>query len=64
MNTLTAKKLQQFVLDYDYEITLEQSERILDMLNDCYGVFTNVEIEEVTNYIVCGKESIFYDLYN
>jgi hypothetical protein len=63
MINLTPKKLQRYVLDYDYEITLEQADTILKLLDDYYGIFTSGDIEQATDYIVNGEESIFADLF-
>jgi hypothetical protein len=34
------------------------------MLNDYYGTFTSTEIEEVTDYIVAGENSVFAKYFN
>lgn len=64
MINLTAKKLQRYVLDYDYEITLEQADTILELLDEYYGIFTSGDIEIATDYVVNGNESIFAEYFN
>jgi hypothetical protein len=64
MIELTLRKLQKYVRDYNYEITMEQAKNILEILDDYYGIFTSSEIEMTTDYVVNGKESIFADYFN
>lgn len=59
MITLTPKKIQKYLIDYDYEINLEQAEKILKLLDDNYETFTSEDIQEATDYIAMRKESVF-----
>lgn len=52
MTSLTPKKLKEYLRDYDYEISTQQANDILVLLDDWYGVFTSVDIQEAANYIL------------
>jgi hypothetical protein len=59
MKTLTPRQLQEFVYLYNYEITTEQAEKVLELLDNNLGTFTSTDIEEVTDYVVYDKDSMF-----
>lgn len=63
MISLTPKKLQNYLRDYDYEVTIEQSKDILELLDDWYGEFTSVDIQEAANYILTKEELRCYKCY-
>lgn len=63
MISLTPKKLQNYLRDYDYEVTIEQSKDILELLDDWYGEFTSVDIQEAANYILTEEELRCYKCY-
>ena len=58
MERLTPRGLQQYLTDYDYDSTLEQSREILSILGDL-GTFSCEDIEIVANHILCGEEEKF-----
>lgn len=67
MKLMTPRKLQQYVIDYDYEITLEQARYILKLLDEyCdYGLgFDSCDIQRATDYIVNGLESVYAVEFN
>lgn len=59
MINLTPLKLQDYVKDYDYNITLNQAKEILELLDNVYGTFKSDDIQMATDYIIYGKNSMF-----
>jgi hypothetical protein len=62
MVTMTAKRLQRYVMDYDYEITLDQAAKVLNVLDDyCdYGLgFDSDDIQRAVDYVVNEDCSVF-----
>lgn len=66
MRKLTPSQLVKYVKDYDYEITREQAVEIMELLEEqsINGSFDSNDIEMVTNYVVLGKDSVFYNDFN
>ena len=58
MIKLTPKRMQQYLTDYDYDSTLEQSKEILSILSDL-GVFSDEDIAIVADHILCGEQKVF-----
>ena len=58
MRTLTPNRMQQYLVDYDYDSTLEQSKEILEILSDL-GTFSSDDIEIVANHILNGEQKKF-----
>lgn len=63
MISLTPNKLQAYVVDYGYNLTLEQCKQVLDVLDNTLGVFTCSDIEMATDYVANGVNSIFIDYF-
>ena len=63
MKYLTPQKLINYALDYDYEITLEQSKQILELLDDSLGAYTCNDIIRATDYIINGEDSRYADYF-
>ena len=53
---LTPVKLINYVKDYDYEINMSESKKILEILEGL-GMYISEDIVMTTDYIVNGKES-------
>jgi Protein of unknown function (DUF2624). len=63
MTILSPKKIIEYVRNYDYEITMEQAKKVIELIDEyehcnADGTFTSNDIIETTDYIVNGKESI------
>lgn len=63
MKYLTPNKLIVYVKDYDYDITLEQSKQILELLDDNLGVYTCNDIIRATDYITNGEDSRYAEYF-
>ena len=64
MTHLTPCKLVNYVIDYDYEITVDKAKEILEILKNDLGTFTNTDIIQATDYIVMGIRSRYVDYFN
>lgn len=60
---MTLIKLTELMKDYDYELTLEQAEQILDLFDDYFGTDTFDTPQMCTDYIVNGDKSIFAEYF-
>lgn len=63
MINLTPKKLITYVKDYDYEINIEQSKQILEVLDNFLGTYTINDIVRATDYIVMGENSRYAECF-
>jgi hypothetical protein len=63
MESLTPKILQEYALNYDYNLTLKQAKRVLEVLDNTLGVFTIADIEMATDYVVNGEKSMFVEYF-
>jgi hypothetical protein len=65
MITMTAKRLQRYVMDYDYEITLDQAAKVLMVLDDyCDYGFDGDDIQRAVDYVVNEDCSVFAGCFN
>jgi len=63
MINFTPKRLQKYVLDYDYEVTINRAKAVLEILDDAYGIFESQDIEMATDYILLGEKSIYAEYF-
>lgn len=63
MINLTPNKLIGLMKDYDYEIDIEQSKQILELLEDYLGTYTINDIVRTTDFVVEGENSRYADWF-
>lgn len=63
MTSLTPIKLARYVKDYDYEITVDQAEIILELLSNTLDVFNSEDIQMATDFIVNGDKSRYAEYF-